>query len=174
MISRGTKSVLFGVHCFWWHWVTVALAWRYHHGSFPRRAAEWIAILAHDLGYAGCPEIDGECGKTHPVRSAWIVNNLFFIPENIRLDAMVLILGHSKHYARRWDIPLTDLYAPDKLSVLFDPNWFYLLRARLSGEVWEFIDNSPMVDRWEEKFFGNAPKVWLEWYQAKVIKDFDL
>lgn len=174
LISVGTKSVLFGVHCFWWHWVTVALAWRFYHGAWPRCAAEWLAILCHDLGYCGCPEIDGDCGQTHPARSASFVWNLGFIPYRVREEAVKLILGHSGHYARRWEIPLSDLYGPDKLSVLFDPNWFYLLRARASGEVWEFIENSPVKDEWSAKIFGDAPEVWLSWYQAKVMNDFDL
>lgn len=61
----GTKSVLFGAHCFFLHPWFVALAWWKLYG-FPRDPRLWVAFFVHDLGYIGKPNMDGPEGETHP------------------------------------------------------------------------------------------------------------
>ena len=60
----GTKSVLFGAHCFLIHPIFVALAWIKLYG-FPFDPRIWIAFFVHDLGYIGKPNMDGVEGETH-------------------------------------------------------------------------------------------------------------
>jgi hypothetical protein len=60
----GTKSVLFGVHCFLLHPVFVAIAWVKLYG-FPLDPRIWIAFFVHDLGYIGKPNMDGIEGEKH-------------------------------------------------------------------------------------------------------------
>lgn len=68
-MQLGTKSVLFGVHNVVIHPITVALAWRDLYGRWPH-LYEWIAIILHDIGYWGKPNMDGEEGRSHPYLGA--------------------------------------------------------------------------------------------------------
>jgi hypothetical protein len=140
------------------------LGWKLYHGRWPNRLHEWLAIFFHDLGYVGCSDMDGPSGISHPERSVKCLQ--WFWPECIRwtgwffVVASGLINGHSRSFAAKRGLPTSSLCAPDKLSVLFDPEWFYLLRARLSGEIWEYIRNSPTPDA--------TPREWLRAYKAEV------
>lgn len=193
----GTKSVLWGVHAWWWHPITVARAWRAIYGAWPSRLAEWVAIFCHDLGYAvKCHTMDGPDGVLHPERGArlayWLTHHLFVLGHfwlrpwkwgqrhryvsryawcdiraaNEATVAREMVLGHSKRYAHseRGSGRVSALYWPDKCCVLFDPPWFYLLRGRLSGEVAEYVANSPMPKA--------TPARWFEWYTNKREQDF--
>jgi hypothetical protein len=60
----GTKSVLFGAHCFLIHPFFVMIAWIKLYG-FPFHPAIWLSFFFHDLGYLGKPNMDGEEGETH-------------------------------------------------------------------------------------------------------------
>src|SRR4051812_37617346 len=96
----GTKSVLFGAHCFFIHPFFVAAGWWKLYGptkifigrneSEPRairydRAVYtsifdprlWIAFVIHDLGYFGKPNMDGDEGERHPEWGAGIMQRLF-------------------------------------------------------------------------------------------------
>lgn len=68
-MTTGTKSLLFGVHQFLWHPLTVLLAWVYLYRSFPN-PKELLCIFVHDWGYWGCPNMDGPEGERHPERAA--------------------------------------------------------------------------------------------------------
>jgi hypothetical protein len=197
-MKTGTKSVLFGVHAFWFHPITVALAWRWLYGRWP----QWwqaIVILLHDTpGYWGCDDMDGECGRMHPELGArWSAAAVFYIdlwrrrltPRKLYKKVMAWLTGkedrlkryqmfdywaasdlgrlawelslyHSASYATMDDAEKSDLYLPDKASILFDPPWFYLLRGRASGEVYEYVANSPCAN--------GTPLVWLRWYREAV------
>lgn len=160
-LNVGTKSVLFGVHCFFWHPITVAAGWWLYHGRMPNRLHEWLAIIFHDVGYIGCSDMDGPSGVSHPHRSAQpFVRLASRVPSAGFVYTAGLIYGHSRSFAAKHGLPTSSLYAPDKLCVLFDPSWFYLLRARLSGEIWEYIRNSPTPDA--------TPPEWLRNYKAEV------
>lgn len=165
----GTRSLLFGVHCFWIHPIVVALAWKKIHGRWPRDRAEWFAIVFHDWGYWGMPNIDGPEGQMHPLISASLMWPLLEDSPRLQTKVTHLILGHSRYYcARTRFIKLSALYAPDKVSILYEPRWFYLLRGTLSGEISEYIQNAPAE-------FHKGPFRswhWLNWYRDKVRKQF--
>lgn len=138
-MKLGTRSVLFGVHQFIWHPLTVALAWRRLYGRWPN----WwqsVAIFCHDVGYIGKSEMDSADGITHPELGAKLTAKVvdWFAPQ-LTSAAYDLALYHSSHYARKENQPVSALYLPDKASILVEPVWFYLLRARLSGEIKEYV-----------------------------------
>lgn len=171
----GTKSLLFGVHQFAWHPWTVARAWRNLYGRWPN-LDEAICIFVHDWGYWGSPNMDGDEGRKHPeVGAAWAFILVAFrhwvcfrSEECMGEYAMLaenLALHHSSHYARLSNSPTSPLYLPDKASILYEPRWFYLLRARLSGEVREYISNSPFAKLPPELRTANG---WYLWYKSKV------
>jgi hypothetical protein len=72
----GTKSVLFGAHCFFLHPIFVAIAWTKLYG-FPFDPRLWVAFFVHDLGYLGKPNMDGKEGETHVELGAKIMRFLF-------------------------------------------------------------------------------------------------
>lgn len=184
----GTRSLLFGVHQFLWHPVTVVIAWRKLYGRLPHWH-ELIAIALHDIGYWGLPNIDGAEGREHPVRGAaaasrlvlriaqsiWWLRNVrrrllgraplswsgrMFFSVNRALDSHWLALFHSREYSRSKGVWPSALCWADKMSILYDPAPFYLLRVWLSGELKEFIANSPL--------HNPTPIEWLNWYRGKV------
>ena len=148
-MNVGTKSLLLGAH---WppHVVLVTLAWRWLYGSWPS-LRELAAIVLHDIGYAGCREMDGEDGTRHPELGARVAD--LWLGE----DCGALIRGHSKGYAELAGVPLSKLYAPDKLSIVFEPARFYAWRTRLTGELGQYravshggaprADNAAVSDR---------------------------
>ena len=72
----GTKSVLFGVHCFALHPFFVAYSWIKLYGfTFDPRVC--VAFFVHDLGYFGKPNMDGKEGETHVDFGAKIMGFLF-------------------------------------------------------------------------------------------------
>lgn len=126
----GTKSLLFGVHQFIWHPITVLIAWWKLYGL--PNWKEIICIVIHDWGYWSKPNMDGAEGEKHPEFAADIASKL------LGHDYMLQCLLHSRHYARRYDMQPSKLCWADKLSILYDPEWFYLFRARASGELKEY------------------------------------
>lgn len=183
----GTKSVLFGVHQFLWHPITVALAWRRCYRQWPR-VHEWVAIFCHDLGYWGCDDMDGPCGVHHPKKGARIAFHVtLFICRRLlfwrrpaahtrAVDAAILCMTHSEKYCaelnrtigKRFTLPGYEpgkLFLPDKVSFLYDPKWFYLLRALASGEIREYISvNSPAFIQNQRK----PTMAWYHWYRDKI------
>lgn len=125
----GTKSLLFGIHQVFWHPYVVWRAWCYLYGhpSFK----ELICIIVHDWGYFGKPNLDGVEGMMHPKLGARIAGQLY------GKKYYYLCSGHSRTYANAFGFETSKLCWADKLSFIFEPRWFYLLRARLSGELKE-------------------------------------
>lgn len=152
----GTKSVLFGVHQFLWHPWTVGLAWRRLFKVWPTWR-EWICIFLHDLGYWGKPNIDGPEGRTHPEFGAAIVDYL------LGKNYCEFTLFHSREYAKLARAEPSLLCWADKYCVMVEPIWFYLLRAKLSGEVKEFKANAP------EHVRTQSDRFWQQWYRTKVV-----
>ena len=133
----GTKSILFGVHQFILHPLMVARAWNIIYHKRPT-LHEWCAIITHDLGYWGSPDMDGESGERHPEYSAnWWWNKGKF-GRNVGIE----ILGHSRFYAGKNGEGLSRLFKADKLSMALYPRWSYLLLGNLSGEIKEYMDHS--------------------------------
>lgn len=153
--------MLFGVHAFWWHPLTVWWAWVKFYDEIPDWA-ETMAILWHDQ-YWGMPNIDGKEGKTHPERGARIAGWFG------GLRAEKLALYHSRSTARAHGREPSRLCAPDKLSILLEPRWFYLLRAKLSGEAEEYRDNAVLEGQIPA---GSSIEGWYDWYRASVEKEF--
>lgn len=129
-VSTGTKSLLLGVHQFLWHPIMVLLAWLTLYGR--PNMQEMVCIFVHDWGYAGKRSMDGEDGVLHPELGARIAGFLF----GKKYEAMVL--GHSRAYSRLQGIPRSKLCYADKLSIVYEPAGFYLLRAWVSGELKEY------------------------------------
>lgn len=164
-----------------WHPLTVAFAWRRLYGKWPNRY-EWCAIFCHDLGYWGCPNMDGREGREHPVKGAKLAGNLarwvnkIFGPHwfdkasghnsvnHHQIETAMLSLGHSREYAKLSKFPPSKLCWADKFCCFYDPTWFYLLRAHLSGEIYEFRRNA----------IGHIPdtftfREWYVWYRLKIL-----
>lgn len=157
----GTQSVLWGVHQCLWHPLTVFLAWKRVYGRYPSWW-ETISIFCHDsIGYWGCTDMDGDSGVNHPRGGAALAAKIvgMLSPERA-YDAYFLCLYHSSTFATLARHDPSDLYLPDKVSILMEPKWWYLFRARLSGELYEYIDRSPKVNASE----------WFDWYKKSIQK----
>lgn len=81
----GTKSVLFGAHCWFIHPWFVAAAWSKLYG-FPTDPRLWVAFFVHDLGYLGKPNIDGPEGETHVELGAKIMSRFDGFEEPVLAD----------------------------------------------------------------------------------------
>lgn len=174
-MTVGTKSLLFGVHAIWFHPFVVARAWKLVHKRRPT-INEWICIITHDWGYFGCENCDGEQGKRHPERGAAIAQKLVYywrricgdswvVAYYVSIEAKYLTLYHSSSYAREHGAKPSALFLPDKCSILFEPSAWYLFRAKLSKEVYEYIENSPLGCLPPEL---RTPGAWFNWYSRKV------
>lgn len=128
----GTKSVLFGAHCFFLHPFFVAWAWAKLYG-FPWDPRLWVAFIVHDLGYWGKPNMDGPEGEQHVLWGArWM--GRFFGPA-----WRDFCLYHSRFYAKRDGRPFSRLCVADKLAFCLTPAWLYLPCVRATGEIREYM-----------------------------------
>jgi hypothetical protein len=157
----GMKSLLFGCHQFIWHPVTVNLAWIKLYKRLPT-FKEQVCIWVHDWGYWDCTTIDGEDGKKHPYYGAQLVHK--WLDEKNEFKWSYFCLLHSRSIARQRDMVPSALCWADKLSILYDPSWFYLLRTHLSGEIKEFRQqaNDSGFCSWQES----------DWEWIKRIKRY--
>lgn len=128
----GTKSILFGVHQFAVHPWIVAMAWWCLYG-FPWDPRLWMAFFLHDLGYVGKPNMDGIEGETHPEFAARIMAALF------GQEWGDFTLFHSRFYAKKLGRPFSRLCVADKLAISLTPRWLYLVQARSTGELGEYM-----------------------------------
>lgn len=157
-MKLGTKSLLFGVHQLAWHPVTVWRAWRALYGKAPTWR-ETVCIIVHDWGYWGCADMDGEAGKQHPRVGAAIAGRLFGPAYHD------LVLLHSRSLAEQLGREPSRLCWADKASMLHDPAWFYLLRARATGELREY--------RWNARAhfpLMGTDRDWLAWLKARLTR----
>lgn len=153
----GTKSLLFGVHQFLWHPLTVYWAWARLYGRPDLR--ELVCILIHDWGYWGSAEMDGASGARHPELGASIASKLF------NHEYRDIVLLHSRRYARGCGLVPSKLCWADKLSIVYEPEWFYLLRARASGELDEYRKQATTHISVEQ-----SDLVWLRWIKKRFAK----
>lgn len=101
--------------------------------------------------------MDGPEGRTHPELGGQ------FVEKWLGGHYAALTFFHSREYAKMSGEKPSKLCWADKYSVWCEPRWFYLLRARLSGEAEEFKANAPEhVQRESDRF-------WLNWYRTKVL-----
>ena len=142
----GTRSLLFGIHQFIYHPIVVYKAWCYLYCKRPSWK-ELVCIIIHDWGYWGKPNLDGPEGLLHPLLGSLIAYKLF------GSKYCDLCSGHSRSYVKfkneQWGMShgIDKYYASklcwaDKLSFCFEPGWFYIIRARLSGELKEIRELS--------------------------------
>ena len=169
----GTKSILFGVHQFIWHPVTVARAFKWLYGRWPDRY-EWCGIIFHDLGYWGKPNIDGKEGRLHPYKGAemagkaaiWVALQSGHGPRfAAQLGAHIQewTLRHSRELSKQRNVEPSSLCWADKACCFFDPTPLYLLRSCASGEMYEFRVNAR----------GHVPddfsyRDWYNWYRLMM------
>lgn len=169
-MKTGTKSVLFGVHCFFIHPWFVALGWWKLYG-FPFDPRLWVAFFVHDLGYIGKRAMDDPEGERHPELGAWIMLRLF------GAEWHDLCLYHSRFYAKMYQRPPSRLCFADKLVPSLEPWWLYLPRAWASGELWEYLSRAGGKDG--KKYAGepNSDAVkahlagtrWRDWYWGMAL-----
>ncbi|MBC7088707.1 MAG: hypothetical protein H5T96_09635 [Tissierellales bacterium] len=128
----GTKSVLFGAHCFLIHPWFVMIAWIKLYG-FPLHPAIWLSFFFHDLGYLGKPNMDGEEGETHVELGAKILGFLF------SKKWADFSRYHSRFYAKKDGVNYSKLCVADKLAITLEPYWLYLPRVNWTGEINEYM-----------------------------------
>jgi len=159
ILPVGRRSIIIGVHQFLWHPFTVFLAWRKLYGTPSFR--EIICIFIHDWGYWTCSDIDGKEGIKHPELGANIARVLLG-PEYTEL-----CLYHSRSYARAAGVQPSKLCHADKLSIAYEPWWFYLSRAWLSGELGEYRRRSA-----EEHYIPESVshRTWFGWIKGYLTE----
>lgn len=128
----GTKSVLWGAHCFFIHPWFVAAAWWKLYG-FPSDPRLWMAFFLHDLGYWGCPNMDGPEGERHVEWAAQLMDRWF------GQEWGNFCLFHSRYYAKKHNRPFSRLCVADKYSTTLEPWYLYLPRVYASGEIYEYL-----------------------------------
>jgi hypothetical protein len=161
-LNMGTRSILYGAHAFWFHPFVVAAAWWKTYG-FPFDPRLWVAFFVHDLGYIGCPNMDGPEGERHPELGASIMHMLFgrrgykageragcgpfahayysaAIPADTHWHDFSLY--HSRTYAKLHGAEVSKLCYADKLAFTVQPKWLYLTLVRLTGEYAEYLENA--------------------------------
>ena len=158
-MKTGTKSILIGTHQFLWHPFTVWLAWVELYGTPGWK--ETICIATHDLGYIFCPDMDGPCGENHPLLGARIAEYLF------GKEYHDLCLYHSRTTASKYNVEPSKLCWADKLSIRWEPAWFYLLRASLSGEIKEYRKHAAEFDAIP---LTRSNSEWFVWAKERMIR----
>ncbi len=168
----GTKSLLFGVHQFLWHPITVWLAWIWLYRKLPNWR-ETICIVIHDWGYFGKAHMDDEEGERHPEWAAAVAHNLLDpiiaqgryapIKKYIYHD---LCLFHSRHFARNAGTEPSALCWADKTSILFERSWTYLPRAWASGELFEYRE---IAARTGFLPLNATHQEWFHWIQDRLL-----
>ena len=134
----GTKSVLFGAHCFFLHPIFVAIAWTKLYG-FPFDPRLWVAFFVHDLGYLGKPNMDGPEGETHVELGAKIMS--IFGKQWAEFS-----MYHSRYYAKKFGAQPSKLCFADKLSFTVTPRWIYLPMVNATGEIHEYLRNAKKAE----------------------------
>jgi hypothetical protein len=121
--------------------------------------------------------MDGPEGQSHPEGGAKLAGRILYQyarwkghdEDNAKFLSGLyhdFTLYHSRFYAARHNAKVSELFLADKLSILFEPRWWYILRATLSGEIREYLANA-------QKHL-NLPnpmpkKEWHAWYERKVF-----
>ena len=165
----GTKSVLFGVHQFIWHPFCVYLAWCELYGL--PNWKELVCIVIHDWGYWGCSNMDGVGeGADHPFLAArlaykYLDGDVGWMARDNSYSA--LCLYHSRGTAKGYKSEPSKLCWADKLSIKYDPWFFYLLRATLSGEIKEYRKRA---DEFGEIKFDKTNIEWYWWSHDRMIR----
>jgi len=105
--------------------------------------------------------MDGEEGIRHPEFGSKIARKLF---GNYYGD---LCLYHSRSYSKLYNNQPSKLYWADKLSISYEPWWFYLPRAILSGELTEYRKKA---HEYGIVLLHQNNRIWYKWAQ-NIMKD---
>ena len=167
----GTKSVLFGAHSWWLHPFFVSVAWWWLYG-FPWDVRVWAAFAVHDLGYWGRSDMDGPDGEAHVLLGGRIMRFLF------GESWQSFTVRHSRYWAKRMGLPVSQLCAADKLAFVLMPAWLYLPMTRATGELREYMQRSAERQAGGERFTAEEsamisssdPRVWLEGLQSYTLR----
>ncbi len=166
-MTVGTKSVLFGAHCFLIHGFFVARGWWTLWG-FPWDPRLWTAFFVHDLGYFGCGDMDGSQGEEHVQLGAKIMGLLF------GESWAVFTLRHSRYWAKKHGVGVSKLCYADKLAFAITPGWLYLPMACATGELAEYMEKSrdrqagvaAFTEMERRQLESSVPACWLEGLQS--------
>lgn len=162
-LSIGTRSVLFGAHCFFLHPWFVAAAWTKLYG-FPFDPRLWFAFFLHDIGYFGKPNMDGPEGERHVEFGASIMYVLFDSGDTRWHD---LCLYHSRHYAKMFGAKPSRLCFADKLAFCYQIKPLYLFMTKLTGELDEYLTNAKY---WNNGDYVKAGRIFAtRWYDDLCI-----
>ena len=132
-MTLGTKTLLFGVHQIFIHPLMVTLSWIILYKSFPAWR-ELFCIFIHDWGYWGKSDLKGSEGDRHPLLGAKIASKL------LGEEWGNFITGHSTFYAKRNNIGVSKMMAPDKYWHCIVPFWFYWILSVPTGELRHYRD----------------------------------
>lgn len=157
----GTKSLLFGVHQFIWHPLFVLAGWVWLFGR--PSLGELLAIVIHDWGYWGKPNMDGKEGNTHP---EWA--GLFFERWG-RKDLADMCRAHSRFWAKKKGLPLGKLTYADKIGSAIMPIWLWVAAARATGEFWDYV-NAPKHEVNRNSMGTINTTAWFREYRYLVCK----
>lgn len=190
----GTKSVLFGAHCFFIHPWYVAWAWWRLYG-FPFDPRLWVAFFVHDLGYWGMPNMDGKEGERHPHLGAGIMGWLFDRPYfNWRSTAPTkhvphrdwhrescdvlmnsstwycFAFYHSRFLAKLYGHRPTKLCIADKLAIALTPSWLYVPMAVATGEIHEYRSQAAVMNPGTGAEYATSHSDWHRSVKVYVLQ----
>lgn len=153
----GTKSVLFGAHCFFLHPFFVAWGWWKLYG-FPTQPWLWIAFFVHDLGYVGKENMDGEEGEWHPLFGAhllyWIQGLWCFLRQPVFYHENFTVPLRWWHLKRRW---MTGQLLPHSMTPVIWGNEVYYHSRFLS----KHYGVTPSRLCWADKLAAALTPWWL-------------
>lgn len=187
-MSIGTKSLLYGYHCFFIHPIALAVAWIKLYGC-PNDWRIWLAFIVHDWGYWGKPNMDGPEGETHPYFGARLMCLLFDPPPGHpeHLKYYNFMLHHSRFLAKKAGAQPSKLCYADKLAIIIQPTWLQVLLMSLTGEIHEYrkgqagrtegegLTRRQWVNKMKEHLRGWLKSEGLEIYpQTMTVTGFEL
>lgn len=184
----GSRSILYGCHQAFIHPLFVLYAWVKLYGLPTWR--ELVAIIIHDWGYWGSPNMDGPEGELHPIwaakwcsRRGWrsealeCLKHSRFMCKNLdKLEGGTLsevLCGDFK-----FDSEPSRLCWADKMGTAAYPTWLWVLLCSLTGELKEYMDqrkyeihlgiNAPTDTPWQ--FFRRYKEIAREWIAKEAVK----
>jgi hypothetical protein len=115
------------------HPVLVLIAWRKLYRTWPT-FWEMVAIVIHDWGYFGKPNMDGPEGESHPI---WAYRWLL---KRDRYEEANQCLFHSRFFAKKEGRIPSELCFADKLANALVPAKLYVLMTEATGELKEYLE----------------------------------
>ena len=112
--------------------------------------------------------MDGVDGESHVLLGGRIMGFLF------GEFWQSFTVRHSRYWAKRMGLPVSQLCAADKLAFVLMPAWLYLPMTRATGELSEYMQRSAERQAGGEQFTpeesamlsSGDPRIWLEGLQS--------